>query len=138
MADLENDIFINSSSSDTVPCLSCFQENDKHAVFCKNCNSSLSLAANFDPLKALHNEGMVYSKAVVGKPKLVVLIGVWVLFLPALLLSVQGVYSLIFDLGGGTSSFILFWMSLLVGGFSLVMLYKVTNNYLTLDDRKDN
>ncbi len=138
MADLENGIFINGSNSETVPCLTCFQENDRHAVFCRSCNASLGLTANADPLKTLHNEGLVYSKAAVGKPKPVVLIGVWVLFLPALLLSAQAVFSLVSEIGGGTSSFILFWMSLLIGGFSLVMLYRVTNNYFNLPDRRNN
>jgi hypothetical protein len=70
-----------------IVCQSCLQENNSEAINCRFCNAPLILSDNINPVKGLPNEGYAYSKAVEGKPKLVVLIGVWVMFFPLLLIT---------------------------------------------------
>lgn len=110
-------------------CTSCLQENDFGAVYCRHCNAALGLTENPDPLQRLSHEGVVYSKAVEGKPKLVVLIGVWLMFAPVFVVSAFSAVSLIFEGEGGSLSFVLFWVLVVSAFFSLTMVYKVTKNY---------
>lgn len=113
-------------------CQTCLQKNDGGAINCRFCNAPLILSDSADPVKNLPGEGYAYGKAVEGKPKPVVLIGVWVMFLPLLLISGFTALSVIFnDTGGGSMPFILFWMCVAAFAFSLAMLYRVTKNYLT-------
>jgi len=106
------------------------KENDGAATRCKYCNHALGLTENPDHLQRISAEGAVYAKAVEVKPNIVVLIGVWLLFFPILLVSLPSAISEIFQGEGGTSSFILFWVLLIIAFFSLTMLYKVTRNYV--------
>ena len=127
---------IDNLSSETNLCTSCLEENDYGAVYCRRCNSALSLTENHDPLQKLGHEGAVYSKAVEGKPRLVVLVSVWLLFFPVLILSAASAVSLAFEGEAGSLSFVLFWVSTVAAFFSLVMIYKVTKNFFK-SEKKD-
>ncbi|HEV8158415.1 MAG TPA: hypothetical protein VGP58_05250 [Pyrinomonadaceae bacterium] len=74
-------------------------------------------------------EGAVYAKAVEVKPNIVVVVGVWLLFFPILIVSLPSAISVIFEDGGGTPSFVIFWILIIITIFSGTMLYKVTRNY---------
>lgn len=120
-----------------IVCQSCLQENNSEAINCRFCNAPLILSGNSDPVRGLPNEGYAYSKAVEGKPKLVVLIGVWVMFFPLLLITGYSALSVIFtDIGGGSLAFIIFWVSIAAFIFSFAMLYRVTKNYLSANHGK--
>ncbi len=120
-----------------IVCQSCLQENNSEAINCRFCNAPLILSDNIDPVKGLPNEGYAYSKAVEGKPKLVVLIGVWVMFFPLLLITGFSALSVIFtDIGGGSIAFIIFWVCIAAFIFSFAMLYRVTKNYLSANHEK--
>lgn len=121
----------------SVLCLSCFKPNDGAAVFCRYCNAALALTNNSDHLQRIAGEGAVYSKAVEGKPKPVVLIGVWLLFFPLLILCGMSAIALAFGNEGGSVPFLMFWVSAIGAFFSLTMLYKVTGNYFKNDDGKN-
>ncbi|MGI8786309.1 MAG: hypothetical protein ACR2HG_00925 [Pyrinomonadaceae bacterium] len=119
----------------SVLCLSCMKENDDGAIFCKYCNAPLSLTNNPDPLQRLATEGAIYSKAVEGKPKLIVLIGVWVIFFPVLVFSVPMAISIAVGGESGSSSFLMFWLMIISAFFSATMIYKVTKNYFKGDTK---
>lgn len=120
-----------------IVCQSCLQQNNSEAINCRFCNAPLILSDNIDPVKGLPNEGYTYSKAVEGKPKPIVLIGVWVMFFPLLLISGFSALSVIFtDIGGGSMAFIIFWVSVAAFIFSFVMLYRVTKNYQSANHEK--
>jgi hypothetical protein len=112
----------------TFVCFSCMQPNEFENRFCKFCNAPISQYSSNDPLQIAYNEGMTYRKAVEAKPKFIILFGVWVIFLPVFLTSIAIVAGTIAT-GKGTDAFIVFWLSIAVGGFSLVMIYRVTKNY---------
>jgi len=128
---------IGESQKEGVLCLSCMKANDGAAVFCRYCNAALGLTDNPDLLQRIAHEGAVYSKAVEGKPKPIVLIGVWLLFLPVLIISLLSAVSLAFEGERGSISFVFFWVLIISAFFSLTMIYKVTRNYFK-GGKKDN
>jgi len=113
----------------TILCLACMKENNGAATFCRFCNHALSLTNNPDHLQKIAMEGAVYAKAVEVKPNIVVVVGVWLLFFPILIVSLPSAISVIFEDGGGTLSFVIFWILIIITIFSGTMLYKVTRNY---------
>ncbi len=69
-----------------------------------------------------------------ARPKPIVLIGVWVMFLPGFLAGLAVAISVALqDAGSGSSGFVFFWIGMAIAVFSFVMLYKVTRNYLEPD-----
>jgi len=126
----------NQPHQNTILCVACMKENNGAATFCRFCNAALGLSDNPDPLQKLAFEGAVYAKAVEVKPNVVVLVGVWLLFFPILVFSLQSAISMMFDGGGGTESFIMFWLLIITAVFSGTMIYKVTRNYF--NGRKTN
>lgn len=113
----------------TILCLACMKENNGAATFCRFCNHALSLTNNPDHLQKIAMEGAVYAKAVEVKPNIVVVVGVWLLFFPILIVSLPSAISVIFEDGGGTPSFVIFWILIIITIFNGTMLYKVTRNY---------
>jgi len=71
----------------------------------------------------------MFRKAVDERPRLIVLAGMWILFFPALLVSVYAAVKLI-RMGGGLPNFVFFWAFVGLGYASIVILYRVTKNYL--------
>ncbi|NNE97964.1 MAG: hypothetical protein HKN25_02960 [Pyrinomonadaceae bacterium] len=112
--------------------------NDREAAYCINCNTPMNLSSSNDPIERMPAEGYAYRKAAETKPNIVVLIGVWLLFLPTFVFCGLAVVGLIFGFyGGGFENFVWFWVSLIVAVFSLVMLYKVSKNYFYPPDYWD-
>ena len=104
--------------------------NDRESAYCVNCNTPMNLSNSNDPIQRMSAEGYTYRKAAEMKPNVLVLIGVWLIFLPLFVFFGLNAISLIFGYsGGGADSFVWFWVSLAVSGFSFVMLYKVSRNY---------
>ena len=120
----------------TILCLACMKENNGAATFCRFCNHALSLTNNPDHLQKIAMEGAVYAKAVEVKPNIVVVVGVWLLFFPILIVSLPSAISMMLEGGGGSASFVMFWLLIITAVFSGAMLYKVTRNYF--NGRKTN
>jgi hypothetical protein len=125
----------NNLNNETILCLSCAGENDANSGFCRYCNTLLALTNNSDPLPQLVTEGDLYSKAAEGKPKLIVLIGIWVIFLIPLIFGAVSAFSIIAGGGGGGDTFIFYLFSIVTFFFSFVMIYKVTKNYFKKTDK---
>ncbi len=113
----------------TILCVACMKENNGAATFCRFCNAALSLTDNPDHLQKIAMEGAVYAKAVEVKPNIVVFVGVWLLFFPILIVSLPSAIWVMLEGEGGTPSFIIFWVLIIVAIFSGIMIYKVTRNY---------
>jgi len=113
----------------TILCVACMKENNAAATFCRFCNAALGLSDNPDHLQKLAMEGAVYAKAVEVKPNIVILVGVWLLFFPILIISLPTAISMMREGGGGSTSFVMFWLLIITAVFSGAMIYKVTRNY---------
>jgi hypothetical protein len=134
---MENVTDTEYSSEGGSVCPACAAYIGPNEVFCPECRAPISLLANTDPLQRIYAEGYMYSRVVSSRPKLVVVIGIWVIFGPLAAFSLFGVFSVMSDgLGSGGMGFIFFWGMMFLAVFSIVMLFRVTRNYLSPPDTK--
>jgi len=63
-------------------CPHCLHPIDRLTHFCPNCAGPVSVHASIDPLKRIYTMGWGYRNAVSGKPRLSVVIGMWLIFGP--------------------------------------------------------
>lgn len=77
-----------SGSDDELVCPNCLTPVQPHAHLCSNCGGPVSDRALLDPFARIWGEGYAYRQAtrVGSSPSLVVLIGVWGIFLPGILM----------------------------------------------------
>jgi hypothetical protein len=120
-----------SRNDDLIVCPSCWNTVDLVFQRCPRCNFPLGTTAGLDPFGAIHDECRVLVKATEIKPKPIVVLGVWILFLPTLLSSVAFSMAILSNGSRSDSSEFVFFL-IAVGSAVLAMtfLFKVTRNYL--------
>lgn len=123
---------VGKNDSWLISCPNCSAVNNDLAEFCYNCN--LKFGANLDPMGIIYDEGALLRKAAHNKPKLIVLIGTWLIFLPILLSAIALGIEMAMT-GEDASGFIFFWLSAAVAFFSIFFIYQVTNNYFTMKQK---
>jgi hypothetical protein len=110
-------------------CLNCLSPNDPLAAYCSNCGMPIGMFAATDPIRQIHSQGWGYRKAVSGPPRRLVLVGMWVIFGPALVAAVVGVADLARQVGGvsGVLGLALAGAILVIYG---VILLRTTRRYV--------
>jgi hypothetical protein len=63
-----------------VLCPHCMQANTEGADFCVKCGTPLTAHAEIDPMGRIFAQGDTFRKAVAGSPKLIVVVGMWLIF----------------------------------------------------------
>ena len=114
-----------------IACLSCLAENHAAESFCRKCGAPIGATATLDPLKAIHAQGYLFRTALKGRPRFIVLLGIWIMFLPVLVVSVSVALYLISN-RSRPSDVVFFWAMAGLSYVSFVVLYKVTRNYFTI------
>ena len=66
-------------------CPSCLAKNSPLAHFCTECGAPLSALSVIGPWERIQAAGFAYRQAVSGPPKKIILIGVWMIFLPVVI-----------------------------------------------------
>ena len=127
----------DSSEKDLTVCASCLAQNYESASHCQNCGYQLDSTSTLDPLKTIQAEGFMLRKATEGKPKFIVVLGIWIMFLPFLAAGIALAISQIFD-GSGFAGFVFFWLGVGLAYVGFIMLYRTTLNYMSGDKNKDN
>ena len=122
---------MNKIEPEVIACLSCLAPNDVSVSFCQNCQSPLGGTSALDPVKTIHAEAFVLQGAVSKRPKPIVVLGVWVLFLPWLLGAAALAVSQLIN-GYGLPSFVFFWVGIALAFVAVKILYMVTRNYVTM------
>jgi hypothetical protein len=119
-----------SFSENKTICSSCGGFMNPNETFCVRCSASFGMPQSSDPMQNLVSEGLLYGKAIQGKPKLIVVVGVWIIFLPLFLMMLTFMIGMLFfsDRGGGTA-FLIYILTAVVMFFSAMMLFNVTKNY---------
>jgi hypothetical protein len=117
-------------SDQQITCPSCQALVDARESFCRECGAPITTTATLDPMGSIHAQGFMLRKAVDGPPKPIVLIGIWIVFLPALAVSVYMAVSLITQ-QHGLASFVFFWVSVGLAYVSFRILFQVTKNYFS-------
>lgn len=117
-----------------IVCPECGRRVGSDRAVCPICNAAIGPAGNLDPMSAIQSEGRALVKATEGKPKFIVVFGVWLIFLPSLIGSVAIVIDIMSDgSGSGASGFLFFWGGIALSILSAAFLFKVTHNYLKED-----
>jgi hypothetical protein len=117
-------------SNHQITCPSCQALIDAHESFCRECGAPITTTATLDPMGSIQAQGFLLRKAVDGPPKPIVLIGIWALFLPALVGSAyMSVYLITQE--HGLSSFVFFWVFVGIAYLSFRVLFQVTKNYVS-------
>jgi hypothetical protein len=78
----------------------------------------------------------MFRKALEGRPKPIVLAGLWLIFCPVLLGSLYAAIRLILN-RTGFADFFLFWVFVGFTYVAFVILYRVTRNYVTAGRKTD-
>src|ERR1043165_7459595 len=117
-------------SDHQITCPSCQALIDAHETFCGECGAPISTTATLDPVASIRAQGFLLRKASDGPPKPIVLIGIWALFLPALVVSAYMAVYLITQ-EHGLSSFVFFWVFVGIAYISFRVLFQVTKNYIS-------
>ena len=107
-----------------VLCPKCLLSNSPAAAFCSDCGAPIGIVSAIDPIQHIYAEGFAYRSAVDGPPKLIIVIGMWLMFFPPLV----GTLMLVFLATSYRLAMGLFSLSLAV--MSAVILYRVTRNYI--------
>ena len=105
-------------------CVGCMAPNEPSAHFCVKCGAPLSSYAATGPFESLFAEGHVYRQAAERPQKLVVVLGVWLIFG---MMALAGL--LLISIGRDTG-----FGYLVAGAFmlpiSVMMIWKTTRNYM--------
>ena len=109
---------------ETVICPKCLLANSPTVAFCVDCGAPIGMVAAVDPLQHIYAEGFAYRSAVEGPPNLIILAGMWLIFVPVLFVTALLVFG---DFVRGLSPRLLF---LFFGVCSVVVLFRSTMNYI--------
>ena len=114
-----------------VVCTACLAPNPPNTDYCAKCGALLNNLAAFNPFDQTLAEGFAYRRAVDGPPNKIVLIGIWLLFGPALVaapLVIVSAYQSNPALGLlGLVAERVFWVIYFV--IAAVILFRTTANY---------
>jgi len=66
-------------------CISCLHPNAEEAHFCEKCGAPLDSYASTAPFEQIFAQGHAFRAATEGRPRLIVVIGIWLIFLPGVL-----------------------------------------------------
>ncbi|PYJ57319.1 MAG: hypothetical protein DME24_19570 [Verrucomicrobia bacterium] len=122
-------------------CPACHTLNVPGVAFCRRCGGPLGFISTIGPLETAYAEGFAYRQAVQGRPKFIVVLGIWLIFFPILITCTGVGFSIlkgVIDGNGGVVGiigFFLFWICVGFGAISAVMLYRVTKNCLSIPKR---
>ncbi|HQU82321.1 MAG TPA: hypothetical protein PKY59_04310 [Pyrinomonadaceae bacterium] len=131
-----NEILEQTIEKETVVCMSCLAPNDAENDFCAECSAPISTTSTLDPLKTIRAEAVIFDKAATtSKPKFIILLGVWILFFPALIGSLFMIFTTV-AMGSGFGGFLIFWIGVGLALISLILLFRVTRNYFAFKTEK--
>ncbi len=117
-----------SESDEQQLCTSCTTPNEPNTHFCVKCGAPLSSFATLAPFERLFAIGFIYREAADRPRKLIVVLGIWLIFGIAALF---GLFVIMTSQGTDSVSTL---AGAIIGGvvllFSLVIIWKSTWNYL--------
>ena len=111
-------------------CVSCLTENRQGEAFCRKCGAPVGAMTNLNPVQTIQTDGFLLRKALEGRPKPVVFLGVWILHLPVLVVGVGMVIYLLINFSELADLVFILAMAGL-SCFAFIVLYRITRNYFT-------
>lgn len=119
-----------SESEEQMICPSCHAPNSPLAGFCVSCRAPLNSTVMLDPMGQIEAEGFALREATLGKPKLIVVLGIWLLLFPLVVtFGFIAAMDLSLDYPPLADRLPSLVLPSLVTLFCLIVLYKATANY---------
>ena len=118
------------SEEEKALCANCMEENLPEADFCRKCGMPISVFATVDPLKRIYSQGWLYRKTVSDRIPRIAFWGMWLIFLPTLLLTLLMVLRsprIALRFSGAVAGTVIPAVLLPVYCF---LLYRVSKNYI--------
>ncbi len=132
---------LSPPSSDSVPeiaeidysapkplCPQCMNINETSDHFCRKCGAPISSYATIDPIGRIWAEGYFYRQAVWHPRSAIVVIGIWMIFLPTILFSLMLVLSSA-EFADRAYGIIAKLLELALVGLQFTILWMITRNY---------
>lgn len=110
--------------------------NDASDNSCQNCRAPLGETNGLDPVQSIRDEGFLLRRAASGQPKIIVVLGTWILFLPWIIGTVALEITIIAN-WDGLPSYIFFLAGIALFLFAVILLYTVTKNYRKARDENE-
>ncbi len=117
-----------NSNEENALCPSCMTANAPSTDFCEKCGCPIGQFVNLDPLKRIYSQGWLYRRSASGRITPIVCLGMWLIFGPSFLISMFVLLETMFDDSDSASHG--YWFPLFFGLLSVIILYRVTKNYL--------
>jgi hypothetical protein len=114
--------------AETIICRKCMAPNVSSDENCSECGAALSEVNYLNPIGSLFEQGASYTTAVYRPTKLLQVVTVWVLSVPALIGALFGILAAA-DMYG-FQGFIFFWIFIGIATLAIVAMYRVTKNYV--------
>jgi hypothetical protein len=114
-------------------CLQCLHPNDPEAHFCEKCGAPCDSYAATAPFEQIFAQGHAFRNATNGRPRPIVVIGIWLICLPGVINALV-FSSLLFSHSEGRVSALIF---LLYGALSAALIVLSTRRYLLTRGGKD-
>lgn len=128
---------MTANTDSFITCRSCYTVNEKLEVFCQQCGLPLDpTAATVGPSNVGETPDDVFLKKRARRPKLVVVLGLWLIFFPFLVHAAMVAFDILLN-NRTRSNFMTFWLAIGSLSLSVVVLYRITRNYVTLPPRKN-
>ncbi|MGJ8676990.1 MAG: hypothetical protein ACSHX0_05700 [Akkermansiaceae bacterium] len=117
-------------------CPSCGDVSPEDAKFCRHCSSPITSYASTGPFESIFAEGALYRAAISKPNKPIILIGIWLIFLPMALLVLDPIFALCSKGGMSNLSKLdsITWIQIsiasIVSTVAFYALYLTTRNYI--------
>jgi hypothetical protein len=87
------------------------------------------VTATLNPVSTIQAEGFIFRKALDGPPTPIVLVGVWILFLPLFVISAgAAIYYILYE--RGSVGFFFFWVFVGMTYIAFIILFRMTKKYV--------
>jgi uncharacterized membrane protein len=86
-------------------------------------------------MQTIQAEGFLFRRAIEGRPKAIVLVGIWIIFLPVFGVGLYFAIHLVVN-RKNFSDFFFFWGAVALAYLGVVVLYRTTKNFLTLPRKR--
>jgi len=127
-----------ATDAEAALCTSCLFPNLPDSRWCKRCGAPMSTLVFSLMPDAAQAAGFVYRQAMEARPKLVVVVVIWVHFFPGFIFSTMLLWSILATNMRGLPEFVWFLLSILGIVICSSMLFRVTRNYFMMQIAKPN
>ena len=112
--------------AESIVCTNCLHGNDAFRDFCEDCGAPISVYSAYTPLGRIQTEGFAYRQATSNPSKLIVVFGMYLIFIPCIIACLVMIANTI----ATQKNYLMGAMFIGFNALSFVMLYKTTNSFI--------